>query len=53
MNDLLALYFDAFHESFPVAEFKGSREELEQVLRYCIDNDIPYDDIYLGPDDID
>lgn len=53
MNELLKKYFDAFHESFPVSEFKGSREELEEVLRHCIDSGIAYDDNYLGPEEFE
>lgn len=53
MNELLKKYFDAFHESFPVSEFKGNREELEEVLRHCIDSGIAYDDNYLGPEEFE
>lgn len=53
MNELLKKYFDAFHESFPVSEFKGSQEELEEVLRHCIANDLVYNDDYLGPEEVE
>ncbi|MGO4929222.1 hypothetical protein ACTQ45_09345 [Fundicoccus sp. Sow4_D5] len=53
MNELLKQYFDAFHESFPVSDFKGSREELEEVLRRCIESGIAYHDDYLGPEEFE
>lgn len=52
MDELLKLYYDTFNESFPVAEFPGTRQELEQILRKCLESGVTFSPEYIGKDDL-
>lgn len=52
MDNLLKQYYDTFNESFPVQEYPGSREELEQTLRACLESGVPFNPEYIGTDEL-
>lgn len=52
MDKLLKQYYDTFNESFPVEDFPGTHEELEQTLRKCLESGVTFSPDYIGKDDL-